>query len=359
MKILHVLTSPRAEGTPRLVLDWLSVAGPEQELLFLSPSGELKEAFEKTGVQQFYNSNFALKFVNALKIVKLVRDICLERQPDLVISWPMGFSQWVHSGAKVAGVKKLIVHAGNPPSAGLLKRYIFSYVSFWMGYILGSKVITCSQYIQREFASIPLLSRQQFHSVYNCCNISKFEMGQRHSASDLAIMVATLEDHKDHATLLKAWKLLEANGTGFRLQIVGSGSLKETLEALAVNLQLKRVEFLGTRSDIPYLLCQAKLFILSTTRQEGFGTVLIEALAAGCNVVASDVPACREVLQGGTYGILVKPQNEHALANAIVLAMANDISTEENERRKVYVKQFTPEIMMKNYLQIAGLTLSI
>ena len=70
MKILHVLTAPRAEGTPRLVLDWLSLKDHEQEVVFLTDQGELKLTFEKTGVWQHYNTNFPLKFTNGPKIIQ-------------------------------------------------------------------------------------------------------------------------------------------------------------------------------------------------------------------------------------------------------------------------------------------------
>jgi len=63
--------------------------------------------------------------------------------------------------------------------------------------------------------------------------------------------------------------------------------------------------FLGRRSDIPELLGQADLFAFSTTAAEGFGISMIEALAAGLPVIASDVPACREVLLDGAAGELL------------------------------------------------------
>ena len=62
---------------------------------------------------------------------------------------------------------------------------------------------------------------------------------------------------------------------------------------------------MDSRSDIPKLLANADIFALSTTAEEGFGIVLIEAMAAGLPIIATDVPACREVLDNGKAGILV------------------------------------------------------
>jgi glycosyltransferase involved in cell wall biosynthesis len=355
MKILHVLTSPRAEGTPRLVLDWLTINKYEQEILFLSASGELKEEFIQSNVWQFYNSDFKLGFTSAIKIIRLVKKICDERKPDLVISWPMGFSQWVHLGARMAGVRKLLVHAGNPPGQSWMARYTYSYLSFWIGYMVGNKVVACSKYIKEEFDKIPFLSASQFYWVYNCIRVSKFidtsDISRKH---DQAIMVATLEKHKDHETLLRAWQQLEKKNLKYTLIIAGAGSLEKKLHELTAALGLTQVRFVGSRSDIPLLLHSSGLFVLSTTPREGFGTVLIEALASGCKVVATDVRACHEVLQGGQYGALVPPANPEALAEEIIHSYESPLTDDQLAEQISYASGFTPEKMIEEYITIAS-----
>lgn len=353
MKILHVLTSPRAEGTPRLVLDWLTVQEQEQEILFLSAEGELKTEFEQTGVWQFYNAQFQLRFTSAIEIVKLVKKVCEERKPEIVISWPMGFSQWIHLGARLAGVKKLLVHAGNPPGHSWMSKYAYTYLSFWIGFLLGNKVVACSDYIRDAFRTIPLLSKKQFHSVYNCVRIEKFKMTIAKEPHQ-AIMVATLERHKDHVSLLNAWKILEERKMNFELLLAGNGSMREELQQIAEQLKLKQVRFLGSRNDVPLLLNKSKVFILSTTSQEGFGTVLIEALAARCQVIATDVPACREVLRDGEYGELFPPRDPHALADLIEKKIMTDPDEKLMAHQQQYASTFSPRKMIKNYINIFG-----
>src|SRR5204863_7697125 len=65
------------------------------------------------------------------------------------------------------------------------------------------------------------------------------------------------------------------------------------------------------------------VFVFSTTNAEGFGIALAEAMAVGLPVVASDVPACREVLDGGRGGRLVPPKDGPALAGAILGLLAD------------------------------------
>lgn len=353
MKILHVLTAPRAEGTPRLVLDWLSVKQYQQEVLFLNGSGSLRDEFDSCAIPIHYNEAFTPSLKAAFKIISLVRNIVRKKKPDVVIAWMTGFSQWVHIGTRMAGVKNMIVHAGNPPGRTFIQKYIFSYLTFWIGAVIGVKVIACSNYIRDEFLKIPLLPASRFYAIYNCFIPFKFSGQAENRKRTSAIMVATLEKHKDHATLLKAWQIVENNSSDYELLVAGDGALKTELCNLSDSLNLNRVTFLGSRNDIPELLKQSNLFILSTTVHEGFGTVLIEALASGCQVLATDVPACREVLQNGVYGRLVPPAEAQQLADAILQAFTNDLSQQELIRQRTYAEGFSPERMIEKYLAIA------
>jgi glycosyltransferase involved in cell wall biosynthesis len=168
-------------------------------------------------------------------------------------------------------------------------------------------------------------------------------------------MVATLEEHKDHKTLLEAWKIVEENNLDLELNIAGDGSLKDELQNLKISLNLKNVNFLGTVNDIPSLLWQSDVFVFSTTFQEGFGTVLIEALAAGCAIIASDVPACREVLKGGEYGKLVPMNDPISLSKAIILNLTEEPTSIQLEQQMKYAAKFSPQNMIIQYLDLVKL----
>jgi glycosyltransferase involved in cell wall biosynthesis len=99
-------------------------------------------------------------------------------------------------------------------------------------------------------------------------------------------------------------------------------------------------------------LHRCKIFVFSTTHQEGFGTVLIEAMAAGCRIIATDVPACREVLQNGVYGRMVPEKDPEALAAAMEIESTLPVVDAEIEIRQKYASQFSPEEMIKKYLEL-------
>ncbi|NKE63202.1 glycosyltransferase, partial [Lentzea sp. PSKA42] len=126
----------------------------------------------------------------------------------------------------------------------------------------------------------------------------------------VALCPARLEPQKRHDVLLDAWALVPGEA---ELWLAGDGSLRAELETRAQGLG--RVRFLGTRTDVRDLLEAADVTVL-TSDWEGMPIALLESLAAGRPVVASDVDGVREVLSGGG-GVLVPRRNPEQTAKAL------------------------------------------
>ena len=137
----------------------------------------------------------------------------------------------------------------------------------------------------------------------------------------VVLSVGRLVPQKDIATLLRAAARL-AERRPLRLVIVGDGPERQALEALSRCLGLaERVHFAGTLDNPLPLMRRARLFVLPS-RWEGLPGALIEAMACGCPVVASDCPGgSSEILQGGRLGTLVPPGDVSALADAMSRAL--------------------------------------
>jgi glycosyltransferase involved in cell wall biosynthesis len=107
------------------------------------------------------------------------------------------------------------------------------------------------------------------------------------------------------------------------LAISGRGELEGALLARAREHGLgHRVHLLGLRSDVPAVLAAADLFVLPSL-SEGLPLALLEAMFAGCPIVATDVGQVRVALANGTAGILVEPGDSAALAGALERLLAD------------------------------------
>jgi glycosyltransferase involved in cell wall biosynthesis len=141
-----------------------------------------------------------------------------------------------------------------------------------------------------------------------------------------AICVATLNELKGHAVLLRA---LAAGGRELErieLDLVGSGPLESELRALVKRLGLEqRVRFHGTRSEdeVARMLDAADLFVLPSViardgRMDGIPVALMEAMAAGLPVLASRLSGIPELVRDGETGLLTRPGDAADLARALL-----------------------------------------
>lgn len=355
-RILHVLRTPRAEGTVKLALDLLQTPGAEHEVLVLEANPPEMTSLLRAAAGWFRAEvELPAGWRKFPWMMGRIWRVCRERKPDLVICWPNGFGAFILSGAALAGVRRLITHAGNPPTPTFAGR-VHTRFTTWVVRAVGGRMLCCSQYVAGQFAEIPGVATAVLRVGYNCAPVAAIQEAaaaarlRRTDPRPRLIMVATLERHKDHATLLRAMPAVVREVPDVQLWLVGEGSLRGELERLKESLGLPGgVIFLGSRRDVPSLLGQSDVFVFSTTREEGLGTVLIEALAAGLPVVASDVPACREALDGGRWGTLVAPADPVALAAGVISRLRNR-SVEEDAGRREYLQRFSPQQMLAAYV---------
>lgn len=151
---------------------------------------------------------------------------------------------------------------------------------------------------------------------------------------------------KDHATLLAAFAALRAKRPA-RLVLFGDGPLAADLKQQAVALGIgSDVLFAGYVDDLAAIYAAADLFVLSST-SEGFGNVLVEAMAAGVPVVSTDCThGPREILADGRYGALVPVGDPEALADAMGQALDTPMDASLLQQRAA---DFSPERIGDRY----------
>jgi len=129
--------------------------------------------------------------------------------------------------------------------------------------------------------------------------------------------VARMEPVKNHALLLEAAALLQQRGRRFQLWLVGGGEGRARCERRVAESGLDgEVRFLGYRNDVPELLEQSDIGVL-TSLKEGIPRAALEAMAAGLPMVGTRVTGTREVVRDGETGFLVDMGDPSALADAL------------------------------------------
>jgi glycosyltransferase involved in cell wall biosynthesis len=128
-------------------------------------------------------------------------------------------------------------------------------------------------------------------------------------------LIARLTDQKDPVTFIRAMEHLK-NEEKLKAIIVGDGKLLSELKVLAHKLQLEeKIKFTGSRKDVANILSWTDVYCLPSL-WEGMPIGILEAMASGCAVIATDVTGTKEVVNAGT-GLLFTPGDHKTLADRI------------------------------------------
>jgi glycosyltransferase involved in cell wall biosynthesis len=195
-------------------------------------------------------------------------------------------------------------------------------------YRCADRIITLTDGARRDLArnfSVPesIVSVMHTNAVLPPAIVDRIAQwdGDSGREDDLIVCVGRLSAEKDQHTLLRALILLPASRQ-WRLVLIGEGPDRSALEAFARRNGLaNRMVFTGYVPDPFVWMMRARVLVLSSI-YEGFGNVIIEALACGTPVVCTDCPyGPQEILEDGRYGTLTPVGNPAAMATAIAAAL--------------------------------------
>jgi glycosyltransferase involved in cell wall biosynthesis len=190
------------------------------------------------------------------------------------------------------------------------------------------ELVTVSPRVRADLLALGIGRPDRFSVVPLGLDLERFENVERHrgglrrelgldSARPLIGIVARLVPIKAHEVFLAAARTLASRREDARFLIVGDGERRAELERLAAELGLgSTVTFLGWRGDLDRIYADLDLVVL-TSRNEGSPVALIEAMAAGCTVVSTRVGGVPDVIEDGTTGRLVPPDDPTAIAHAM------------------------------------------
>ena len=251
-------------------------------------------------------------------------------------------------GAKLAGVRH-IIHSEHgrtfpeKPHRALVQRWLMRFVdySFAVSACLKEDLI-------REIG----VERNSLDIIYNGVDLRKFS-AERAGSNSSGIRIGSvgrLEPVKNYPLLLRALAGMSPQ-LQRRLTLVGDGSERGRLKKLAIQLGVnEQVEFTGHRDDVPQLLQGMDIFVLPSL-SEGMSNTLLEAMAAGAAIVASDVGGNRELVEHDVTGLLFASNDLEQLTDTLIrlhtdTALRHRLSQAACARVR---EQFSMETMLARY----------
>lgn len=173
----------------------------------------------------------------------------------------------------------------------------------------------------------------------------------RNNDIPVVLGIGRLHEQKDYETMIRAFSIVRKDRTA-RLVILGEGTERGRMLELVAELGLEKdVEFPGFVSNPHAYIARASAVALSS-RWEGFGNVLVEALAAGTPVVSTNCPGGpAEILENGKFGKLVPVGNAETFADAILDTLDNPTDGDALIDR---AKDFSIDIVTSRYIDVLG-----
>ncbi len=203
------------------------------------------------------------------------------------------------------------------------------------------RIVSCSDAAREYSIKKTGIDAKRYTTIYNGVDLAKFnrklnfkskreELGLEVSYPVIATIGRLIEPQKGLRYLIEAAQKFVLEFPKTQFLIIGDGPAKDDLQNLVKKLGIsKNFFFAGMRQDIPEILNTIDIFVLPSL-QEGFGIVLIEAMAAGKCIIATKVGGIPEVVKDGETGILIPPKDVQSLLTAMLDLMKN-----KNRRKKL------------------------
>lgn len=368
-KLMVIIHSLRGGGSERVLINLLK--GLERDkfsiLLILYErvfDFSLPEDIE-TKILDIYTSRNPFKLTKGFlqKIVKLA-GLIRDYKPDVIFSL-LSSTNVTTIFAKLFSRRKckLIVSEHTHPSVNLDNEVYGGITKVFVKslYRHADTVIAVSDGIKGDLIKNFNISEGKIVVIYNPVDIEEIRRLSQENVDHrwfkdklpVVVSVGRLTKQKGYPYLIRAFSIVREK-VSCKLLIIGEGEEKKRLINMAKEYNLERdIEFLGFQKNPFKYMRNATVFVLSSL-YEGFGNVIVEAMALGLPVISTDCPSGpSEIIENGKNGLLVKVGDENDLAHAILNVLTNN-NLRENLGREAKIRAdfFSIERIVKNYLEV-------
>jgi glycosyltransferase involved in cell wall biosynthesis len=348
IKILYFHPTYTFGGAERTSKHLFSKLNPEKFNVTLVSSKEISDLIKSPVVERnIYVEDLGMDiwFNNAgnfCKDIKIARRLLVEEEPDIAFAMMHYSSSVLAIARKISSFKGKVISSPRGPSTDYLntcfpdkKERFFLKMLFGFFCRYSDGIVVPSKGTKDDCVKNYGANSDKVAVINNSVDIETI-ISRCEEPADIKLpeglpVIASagrLTMEKNLPLLLKAFSIVRKRQKA-RLLIIGDGGERKNLEDLSDNLGISEdMIFLGFQENPHKYLKTADIFV-HTCLVEGFGNVIIEAMACGLPVIATDCPyGPREIIEHGKNGLLVPINDAHALADAIVRLMDN-----ENERK--------------------------
>jgi len=351
MRILHVITTLDVGGAEHLMVDLLprlAIENNDVELLvFKNGESGFYESLKSTGIKihVLSESNNVYHPFNLLKMIPFVSDY------DIVHTHNTACQLYGAVARNLTKKRAIFITTEHNSTNRRRDLKWFKPIDRWMYNQYDAIVCIANQTYKNLVQYIG--DSPRISTIYNGVDLSRFvrPVGNIKAKSEFVItMVAAFRPQKDFDTLMYAMNNLPSN---YRLWIVGGGDDQEgnRIKSCCYKLGLDdRVEFLGVRQDVPDILENSDVVVLSS-HWEGLSLSSIEGMASGRPFIASDVDGLHEIVKGA--GILFPEGDDQELAIQIQNLCEHPAEYQRIARQcQERARQYDISVMAENYLNL-------
>ena len=330
IKVFYLITGLHVGGAEQLLLQLVRCLDRSryEPVVAALVGGELIPEFEKAGVRVY---NLRMRHKLDLRAAFSLRRLLLQEQPEILHTHLVHADLLGRVVGRWCGVPVIVT------TLHMLEdircRWFFKTLDRWASR-LNNALIAVSEEVKRSCVRVERLDSSRIHVIPNAIEkMGPFDSTERQSRRQrlhlpkeawLVGVVSRLEEpRKGHRVLLEAMSRLVPRWPHLHCVLIGDGLGRQSLEAYTQALGLQRnVTFLGTQHDIGAWLSALDLFVLPSLH-EGSPIALLEAMAAGCPIIATRVGGVPEMLPDQEAGLLVSAGDANALAPAMERLLTN------------------------------------
>ena len=324
-------------------------------VLCLRKLGVFVPEVEKLGIQVFFlpQRQKGTDYFSFLKVAEILR------REKIEVIHTHNTQPFVDGtlGALMSGVRT-IVHTDHARDFPDKRRYMFAE---WLMSHFAYRVVGVSDHTSQNLVRYERISPQKVTTIVNGIDGSKYdikidkdkkkkELGLTNSGPIIGLGVR-LTEQKGITYLLKAMPEVIKVFPDITLVIAGEGQIEDELKRETTLLGIdQNVLFAGPRLDMPELLKLFDIYVLPSL-WEGLPMVLLEAMAAGCPIIATKVGGVPTVIKHGQNGSLIESENPEALASEIIKLLSNkELRNRYSENGlSQFREKFGADIMTRKY----------